>query len=122
MPTKAITLEFSSIKCVAIRIKIDKFVKWPAGKFEFLYTDEYCTSDEDEAQDYDNDGRYDYDSKIVLSKNKRTDGDDKDYIRSMKIIQVDAGKNLDFAKIRKDTVKDGMVRASETGVASYSSV
>lgn len=122
MPTKAITLEFSSVKCIAIRIKIDKFVKWPAGKFEFLYTDEYCTSDVDEAEDYDNDGKYDYDSKIVLSKNKRTNDSDKDYIRSMKIIQVEGGKNLDFAKLKKDTIKDGLVRASETGVISYSSV
>ena len=38
-PTKAITLEFEPVEALAVRIAIEKFVIWPAVRFEFLYTD-----------------------------------------------------------------------------------
>jgi len=60
-PVKPVTLEFSSVVAMAIRFVITKFVIWPAARFEFLYTDDSCSSDEDSAEDIDTSDQYDYD-------------------------------------------------------------
>lgn len=127
-PTKPITLEFTSVRAMAIRIAITKYIKWPAARFDFLYTDESCSSDEDTAEDVDQNDQYDYESSVVLNK-KRTDN--KNYVRSLNIVQVDKNRKeipndfINFISLYNSSKRvktEGYLYGSEIGVLSYSSI
>lgn len=124
-PTKVVTIEFSEVKALAIRFAITKFVKWPAARFDFLFTDETCSSDEDSAEDSDQTDRYDYDSSVVL--NKRATDNTNNYVRSMDIVQIDRNRKdlpndfMDFVTLYnpgKRQKTEGYLYASEIGVLS----
>jgi hypothetical protein len=48
-PNNRTILTFSPVEALAIRLRITKYVGWPALRFEFLYTDETCREETDSA-------------------------------------------------------------------------
>lgn len=124
-PVSKKVFEIEPITVRSVRFVITKWIKWPAVKIDFLFTDETCKEDVDQDELIDDDATVEYDSRVVLDRNNETDKDD--YIRSFRIqtwddLPVDL---LNLIKRFNETryINDkGVLPLSKIGLLTYSSI
>lgn len=117
--------EIAPITVRSVRLIVTKYVKWPALKFDVLFTDETCKEDTDSDETIDVDPQAEYDSRVVLTRKNQTDKDD--YIRTFRIqpweqLPVEL---LNLIKRFNETryVNDkGSLPISKIGILTYSSL
>jgi hypothetical protein len=124
-PINRKVFDIAPITAKIVRLVITKYVKWPAMKFDLLFTDENCNEDNGYDETIDLDPQVEYDGRVILSRRNETDKDD--YIRTYKIqpweeLPIDL---LNLIRRFNETryVNDkGLLPISKISVLTYSSI